>query len=108
MKGLLAMIIPTEQQIDNPALELWEHIFTDLSGYLCIASLNRDTGKMSQRFFLYPENAEQAQEYALKESGRGQEAYFCAHLLEKRGDKVKRQKGYAASVRALWADGDGA
>lgn len=51
----------------------------------------------------YPADLDEAISWALAESERGREAYFCAHLLTKR----ERSKGNAAPVETLWGDLDG-
>jgi hypothetical protein len=93
---------------EDQALRLWEGVFQDSTGILALWILDRknpDKKKNNKtRYFEYPGQAPQAAELAIKESEKGREAYFAAHLL-----KGKRRKKYnAMPLRALYADADGA
>lgn len=95
-------------------LELCEHLFGDLEGYLVTF-----TGKQSQRpdaranelddtrqrSWRWPAEKEEAAEYLGAESVKGRDAYFGVHLFKRPGT---RRKEDAAQVLALWVDGDGA
>lgn len=59
---------------------------------------------MEERYFSWPEEAEQAARYANQESLKGREVYYCPHLLSGK----RRVKGNAILPKALYADGDGA
>jgi putative DNA primase/helicase len=54
-------------------------------------------------FYSYPDQLDAAISWALDESARGREVYFCAHLLTDR----RRVKTNAAPVLTLWGDLDG-
>jgi len=93
----------------NTSLNLWNHLFADQSGYLALFSGARGPDlkrllSVSECYFSWPQEAGAAVEYALAESGKSREVYFCTHLLT---DK-RRIKENAAPVLALWVDGDGA
>lgn len=88
----------------HDSIRLFDHLFEGLEGQLCIAMLDRVTGRLRHRFLAYPEATAQATKVALAASGAGRDAYFCAHLLI----NDQRRKGSAALIKALWADGDGA
>src|SRR5215218_7959750 len=90
------------------AEELWTHIFEEGRGFLQVFTGERvpdgrleDTASL---YFRFPTETQEAAEWAIGESDRGREAYFCAHLLTGR----RRVKDNSAPIRTLWADGDGA
>ncbi len=90
-----------------PAIALWEHLYGDIKGHLCVASGTRQVGRLSgfkEAFFAYPLTAELAHDWLQHEARKGRETYFCANLLR---DK-RRLKENATQVLTLWADGDGA
>ena len=88
----------------EPALELWRGLFRGSEGYLALWILDRNKDTNKTRYFSYPKEAREAAEFALKESEKGRESYFAAHLL-----KAKRRKKYNAKpLLALYADADGA
>lgn len=102
-----------ERQKD--AIALWEHLYGDLEGYLCISHAQRtydffgnpnpkETYDFKQTYFWYPERKEEAITYALEQSDKGREVWFCKHLLT---GKV-RQKEYATGILALGTEYDGA
>jgi hypothetical protein len=98
---------------------LFEHLFEGQSGYL-----NTFTGKQARfvnrdargneltavrnRTWKYPEQASEAVESLLAESGRKRDAYFGVHLFEERQPGRRLASNAAEFVRALWVDGDGA
>jgi len=92
------------------ALDLWAHLFADSRGLLQIFTGKRITaGKRDlegtrSRYFDYPAEAGDASKWALEESDRGREAYYCAHLLTKK----RRVKENASPLLTLYVDGDGA
>ncbi|MDP9486108.1 MAG: hypothetical protein M3Q49_10050, partial [Actinomycetota bacterium] len=97
----------TDRENANAAPALWRAVFGDGEGYLCVASGSRDDERLRdfrERYFRWPERAQDAAGYARNEDEAGRETYFCAHLLT----EERRAKGTAAPVRALYADGDGA
>lgn len=59
---------------------------------------------IEERYFSWPEEAEQAARFASQESLKGREVYQCAHLLSAK----RRIKENAILPKALYADGDGA
>lgn len=97
-----------------PMLELWQHLFGDLEGYL--ATL---IGKQSTRadarpneldgtrqvFWQWPAGQEKAAVYLQRQSDKGRDTYFGVHLFKEHG---KRTADNAGAVSALWVDGDGA
>jgi DNA primase RepB-like protein len=101
-------------QPTDTTLELWEHLFWDLKGYLVTF-----TGKQSersdarpneldntaQRSWRWPAEREAAAAYLEAESDKGRDAYFGVHLFKRPGT---RRGEYAAEILALWVDGDGA
>jgi hypothetical protein len=99
----------TSVKHNDDALGLWYHLFgEEYSGfYLCIVTMKRTNSKTSDlesRYFEWPAQDGDAQEYVLQRSAAGLEVYFCAHLLTER----KRLARYAAPITALYVDGDGA
>jgi hypothetical protein len=99
-------MVPEKSQT-KPALDLWRTIFGDGEGYLCVAGgvrVGKKIPDFRQRFYWWPEQAEEAATWCLERSREGWEVYFCAHLLTGR----ERIKENAAPVRALYAEYDGA
>jgi hypothetical protein len=98
----------------DTTLELWEHLFGDLAGWLVTFTGKQpkrteakpnDLEDASQRSWRWPDNGEEAAAYLEAESGRGRDAYFAVHLFTRAGT---RKGEYAAEILALWVDGDGA
>jgi hypothetical protein len=91
-------------------LELWEHLFGDLKGYL-VTFTGKQSGRRnelddtSQRSWRWPDHGEEAAFYLEVESSKGRDAYFGVHLFKRPGT---RRAEHAARVLALWVDGDGA
>jgi putative DNA primase/helicase len=96
-----------ERRLD--ALRLLTHLFEDREGRLCIATGKRNKAekipRWTNRYFEYPREAPQAVEFALGESGRGREAYFCSALLESGENRTQEN---VLLIPALYMDGDGA
>jgi hypothetical protein len=92
---------------DEPALKLWRHIFGGERGLLCIWTAVRDEDgnliKPKSANFHYPKAASAAAQWALEQSDKGREVYFCAHLLM----GPERRKENASAVHALWFEKDG-
>jgi hypothetical protein len=98
----------------DTTLELQEHLFGDLKGYLVTF-----TGKQSdrpdarpnelddtkQRSWRWPVEREEAAAYLESQSEECRDAYFGVHLFTRAGT---RRAEHAAKVLALWVDGDGA
>jgi hypothetical protein len=98
----------------DTTLELWDHLFGDLEGYLVTF-----TGKQSdrpdarpnkldatdQQSWWWPDEKEEAAAYLEAESDKGRDAYFGVHLFTRAGT---RKGKHAAKILALWVDGDGA
>ncbi len=98
----------------DTTLELWEHLFEDLEGYLVTftgkQSSRRDArpnelDTTKQRSWQWPAEKEEAAAYLEAESDRGRDAYFGVHLFTRPGT---RRAEYATEILALWVDGDGA
>ncbi|MDP9458399.1 MAG: hypothetical protein M3Q60_22070, partial [Actinomycetota bacterium] len=97
----------TDRENANAPLGLWQAIFGDEEGYLCVASGSRDGEGLRdfrERYFRWPARAQDAAVYVRDENEAEREVYFCAHLLT----EERRAKATAAPIRALYADGDGA
>jgi P4 family phage/plasmid primase-like protien len=98
------------QRGNGDALRLWDHLFEEREGRLCITTGTRtmvgELGSIRNRFFEYPQRASEAVEFALRASDRGLEAYFCTALL-KAGSESRTQED-ALPLTALYIDGDGA
>jgi RepB DNA-primase from phage plasmid len=98
----------TTIDVTADASRLWNHVYGDLTGYLCAFTARRaepsaqNLQRQIERFFTYPIAAENAVAWLFEQDERGFEAYFCAHLLTDR----RRIKGNAAEILTLWADGD--
>jgi hypothetical protein len=98
----------------NTTLELWDHLFEDLEGYLVTFTGKQserpdaapnDLDDTKQRSWRWPDEAEDAAAYLEAESSRGRDAFFGVHLFTRAGT---RKGKYAAKILALWVDGDGA
>ena len=101
-------------QATRTTLDLWEHLFEGLEGYLVTF-----TGKQSsridarpnaledtrQRSWRWPAEKEAAATHLEAESAKGRDAYFGVHLFTRPGT---RKADSAALILALWVDGDGA
>jgi hypothetical protein len=91
-------------------LELWEHLFGDLEGYLVTftgkqSSRRNELDDTKQRSWRWPAEREKAAAYLEAESEEGRDAYFGVHLFTRPGT---RKAESAAEILALWVDGDGA
>jgi len=86
-------------------LKLWNHIYGDERGILTISYVKRSPESVFRTdYFEYPNQAEDAAEQVITLSESGHDVWHCAHLLTAR----RRVKEHAASVAALYVDGDGA
>lgn len=89
---------------------MWQTIYGDQAGYLCVASGERPKPGdqkllgFRERFFEWPSEASEAVAWCRKASDAGREVYQCSHLLTKQ----RRLKGNAVPLVSCWADGDGA
>jgi hypothetical protein len=94
--------------VSSDAIKAWTHIFGGERGYLCLFSGYRPESNQLEdtesRYFMFPNQVEEAARYAKGESAAGREVYSCAHLLTRR----HRVKENAAPLAALYVDGDGA
>jgi hypothetical protein len=94
----------------DTTLELWEHLFGDLEGYL-VTFTGKQSGRPNelddtrQRSWRWPAHREEAAAYLENESSAGRDAYFGVHLFKWPGT---RKSESAAEILALWVDGDGA
>jgi hypothetical protein len=106
----------TRASVEHETIELWEHLFGDLQGYLVTftgeqASKRRadarpnELDETKQRSWGYPGQRREAAEYLRTESKNGRDAYFGVHLFEQAGNRLGEN---AARVLTLWVDGDGA
>jgi hypothetical protein len=98
----------------DTTLDLWEHLFEGLEGYLVTFTGRQstmpgarpneldDTEQLSWR---WPDNRAEAAAYLERESASGRDSYFGVHLFTRRGT---RKAESASEVLALWVDGDGA
>ncbi len=95
-------------------LDLWEHLFGDLEGYL-VTFTGRQSARpdarpnelddTTQRSWRWPAEREEAAAYLEAESDKGRDSYFGVHLFTRPGT---RRAEHAADILALWVDGDGA
>jgi energy-coupling factor transporter ATP-binding protein EcfA2 len=94
--------------VSSDAIKPWRHIFGGQRGYLCLFSGYRteadELEDTESRYFVFPDQTEEAARYATEESAAGREAYFCAHLLHAR----RRVKENAEAIATLWCELDGA
>jgi hypothetical protein len=102
---------------DNPTertAALWAHLFEGLEGYLVTFTGQQSTrpnarpnelDATEQLSWRWPNEAEDAADYLLKQSQTRRDAYFGVHLFRRSGN---RKAENAAEVLALWVDGDGA
>jgi hypothetical protein len=104
------MSIKNSTEIED-ITRFWRHLFGGQTGLLQVWTVVRDeTGDtldetIKSEFFNCPDAAKAAASWALERSKEeGREVYFCAHLLNGK----RRIKKYAAAVKTLWGDLDGA
>jgi len=88
------------------AREFFEFIFGDLTGYLCIAALDRardkdDPRRFNQKYYEYPNELDDALRYCHNNKSR-LDMYFAPFLLN---DK-QRKKVNIDETPVAWADGD--
>jgi RepB DNA-primase from phage plasmid len=94
----------------DTTLELWEHLFGDLEGYL-VTFTGKQSGRRNelddtkQRSWRWSNEREEAAAYLEAESAEGRDAYFGVHLFKRPGT---RKAESAAEILSLWVDGDGA
>jgi hypothetical protein len=94
----------------SATLELWDHLFGDLQGYV-VTFTGKQSGQRNelndtrQRSWRWPAQREEAAAYLENESVAGRDAYFGIHLFRRPGT---RRAEDAAHILALWVDGDGA
>jgi len=104
--------LPWGQRRPHPTtaqITLWEHIHGDTTGLIAAFSGRRVRGKKdlqdeTSRYFEWPAQRIQASQWLIGESDRDRDAYMCAHLVTKK----RRVKANAATMIALYVDGDGA
>lgn len=86
--------------------ELWEHLFGNRDGLLCLTTAQRQPdgrlGRMRDLFFPWPAAALAAESFALGAAAKGLEVFFVATLLR----HESRKKDAALPVGALFVDGD--
>src|SRR5215210_4019210 len=91
---------------EAPARKLWRHLYGPERGLLHIFTADREGETLiraKSANFNYPETAPAAAQWALEQSDKGRETYFCAHLLM----RPKRRRDNASAVQALWFEKDG-
>jgi RepB DNA-primase from phage plasmid len=76
-------------------------VFGPQEGYLCLAKIHGKTGNYTEKFFQYPDNLDDALDWADKYLPTCN-LYFCAQLLE----KPQRRKEHINKVAQVWADLD--
>jgi hypothetical protein len=95
----------------SATLELWDHLFGDLEGYL-VTFTGKQSGRSNgldrtqQRSWRWPDEREDAASYLEAESAEGRDAYFGVHLFGRAG--TRKGSHAAEGILALWVDGDGA
>jgi hypothetical protein len=99
----------------HDTVEVWEHIYGERPGYVALFSGYRppsaktpntnsiDRAIVRQKYYAWPEEAEQAARWVHQESLDGREVYHCGHLVTCH----RRKKENAAPMVALYVDGDG-
>jgi hypothetical protein len=98
-------------QSTDTTLELWDHLFGDLKGYL-VTFTGKQSGQRNelddtkQRSWRWPAERGDAAAYLEAESDKGRDAYFSVHLFNRPG--TRKGKYAAEEILALWVDGDGA
>lgn len=95
--------------MSSATLQLWEHLFGELEGYLATYTARRNGERLedkNQTFWFYPEAREKAADYLQRQSAAGREAYFGVHLFKTAANR--RAENAADQIGALWVDGDGA
>jgi hypothetical protein len=102
-------------QATRTTLELWEHLFGEIEGYVVTFTGKQSTRSdarpnelddTAQRSWRWPAEKEAAAAYLESESGKGRDAYFGVHLFRRPG--TRRAEDAAGAILALWVDGDGA
>src|SRR5918911_3477698 len=98
-------------EASQTTLELWEHLFGDLEGFLVTftgkQSADAQSNKLAdpqQRSWRWPAEREGAAADLEAESDKGRDAYFGVHLFKRPGS---RRAEDAAPITAPWVDGDG-
>lgn len=88
----------------DTARRFLDAIHGPLQGWLCLAALDRASGRMGQRFLKFPEERDIGHAWVASEATRGFDLYHCAHLLT----ATERKKAKARPLLSLYADLDGA
>ncbi len=93
---------------------IWKHIYGEGPGHLALFSGSRSPSAkypnknrltaVEQKYFRWPEEADEAARWVFEESEGGREVYHCGHLVTCQ----RRRKEDAAPMLALYVDGDGA
>jgi hypothetical protein len=98
------VIIP-DKQLFRPE-PLFDHLFGGLKGWMatCHPHPNPEVRGWPHEFFLYPEEAHEAAEEVIAVAQEAINAYFCVHLLQRRGNR--RADNALGTVRTLWFDED--
>jgi RepB DNA-primase from phage plasmid len=102
------------QQLARPEA-LFGHIFGEDEGFLVTftgtqarlinpAESANKLAESKQRYWLYPEQAEDAGEYLIYQSGSMRDAYFGVHLFREEGNRLAANA--VPTVLGLWLDED--
>jgi hypothetical protein len=98
--------VAAQSEIATEIVGFWKGLFDGVVSvgplFLCIAKRSIEKDSFNQQFFTWPDQAEDAARFAMAADARGEDAYFCAHLL----NDARRKKESAAQVMTLWADVD--
>lgn len=101
MAGALSRPPHTRKEMPMEALELWQHLFGNHTGYLCIAHRRPDQPGMAHEYFAWPDDAERAAA-RVGELGEAHDVWFCVRLLA----EPRRLASTPGPVTALWCDVD--
>jgi hypothetical protein len=82
--------------------DFFKSAFGQTTGYACIALRSPLNGEFKERFFKYPEQADELLQL-IRARGLTDDVYFCPQLLTDR----KRVKANVELVQCIWADLDG-
>lgn len=83
------------------ALKLWQHLFGNHTGYLCIAHRRPGQPGMAHEYFAWPDDAERAAA-RVGELGETHDVWFAVRLLA----EPRRLASTPGPVMALWCDLD--
>jgi hypothetical protein len=106
MKGVIMDQFTTFQDAvettEGTRKDFFRLIFADGQGYVCIAYKSPLDTSMTEEYWEYPRQLDEMCDRISERAKTLVHVYFCPQLLKTK----KRQKGYVADCRALWADLD--